>query len=103
MMTKWRITKSCRTLRGLDVHLCHVPGVPPTLHPRLYADARIRGLRLRRRLLHLFLKGHQRRPKVKPSPRDEENDKALNRRASLNSRSTAEESNLKITDKVTES
>jgi hypothetical protein len=34
--------------------------------------------------------------------RDEVNDKALNRRASLKSRSAAEESNLKIPDKVTE-
>src|SRR5215475_7135530 len=47
MRTKWRKTKSCRPLRGLDVRLRHVPGVPLTLHPRLYAAARIRGLRTR--------------------------------------------------------
>src|SRR5262245_15694898 len=28
MMMKWRITKSCRPLRGLDVRLRHIPGVP---------------------------------------------------------------------------
>jgi hypothetical protein len=28
MMMKWRITKSCRPLRGLDVWLRHIPGVP---------------------------------------------------------------------------
>jgi len=28
MMMKWRITKSCRPLRGLDVWLRHLPGVP---------------------------------------------------------------------------
>src|SRR5262245_21267335 len=47
MMTKWRITKSCRPLRGLDMYLRHIPGVPLTLHLRLYAAARIRGLRTR--------------------------------------------------------
>src|SRR5262249_32840106 len=47
MMTKWRITKSCRPLRGLDVYLRHIPGVPLTLHLKLYAAARIRGLRTR--------------------------------------------------------
>src|SRR5215467_9493175 len=44
MMTKWRMTKSCRPLRGLDAYLRHIPGVPLTLHPRLYSAARIRGL-----------------------------------------------------------
>src|SRR6266540_5589501 len=74
MMTKWRITKSCRPLRGLDVRLRHVPGVPLTLHPRLHADARIRGLstrqnvgndkalccrpRSRAALLHYLFKDH---------------------------------------------
>jgi hypothetical protein len=47
MMMKWRMTKSCRPLRGLDAYLRHIPGVPLTLHPRLYSDARIRGLRTR--------------------------------------------------------
>jgi hypothetical protein len=28
MMMKRRITKSCRPLRGLDVFLRHIPGVP---------------------------------------------------------------------------
>ena len=27
MMMKWRITKSCRPLRGLDMRLHHIPGV----------------------------------------------------------------------------
>src|SRR5262245_6000910 len=45
MMMKWRMTKSCRPLRGLDAYLRHIPGVPLTLHPRLYSAARIRGLR----------------------------------------------------------
>jgi hypothetical protein len=53
-------------------------------------------------LLDLLLKDHKRRPRGKPSLRDEENDKALNCRASLKSRSAAEESILKIPDKVTE-
>jgi len=44
---KWRMTKSCRPLRGLDAYLRHIPGVPLTLHPRLYSAARIRGLRTR--------------------------------------------------------
>jgi hypothetical protein len=47
MMMKWRMTKSCRPLRGLDAYLRHIPGVPLTLHPRLYSAARIRGLRTR--------------------------------------------------------
>jgi hypothetical protein len=42
---KWRMTKSRRPFRGLDVRLCHIPGVPLTLHPRLYSDARVRGLK----------------------------------------------------------
>jgi hypothetical protein len=46
-MMKWRMTKSCRPLRGLDAYLRHIPGVPLTLHPRLYSAARIRGLRTR--------------------------------------------------------
>src|SRR5262249_23416314 len=45
MMMKWRMTKSRRPLRGLDVCLCHIPGVPLTLHPRLYSDTRVRGLK----------------------------------------------------------
>jgi len=28
MTLKWRITKSCRPLRGLNVWLHHIPGVP---------------------------------------------------------------------------
>jgi hypothetical protein len=28
MMMKWRMTKSCRPLRGLDVWLRHLPVVP---------------------------------------------------------------------------
>jgi hypothetical protein len=28
MMMKWRMTKSCRPLRGLDAQLRHIPGVP---------------------------------------------------------------------------
>src|SRR5262245_47540470 len=47
MMMKWRMTKSCRPLRGLDAYLRHIPGVLLTLHPRLYSAARIRGLRTR--------------------------------------------------------
>src|SRR6266540_740261 len=47
LMMKWRMTKSCRPLRGLDAYLRHIPGVPLTLHPRLYSAARIRGLRTR--------------------------------------------------------
>src|SRR5262249_15336710 len=47
MIMKWRITKSCRPLLGLDAYLRHIPGVPLTLHHRLYAVARIHGLRTR--------------------------------------------------------
>src|SRR5262245_59317891 len=43
MMIKSRITKSCRPLRGLDVRLRRIPGVPLRLHPRLYAVARSAG------------------------------------------------------------
>jgi hypothetical protein len=38
-------------LRGLDVFLRHIPGVPLTLHPRLYSDARVRGLKYNIRAL----------------------------------------------------
>jgi len=34
MMMKWRITKSCRSLRGLDVRLRNIPGVPPSAPPQ---------------------------------------------------------------------
>src|SRR5262245_43165773 len=34
MMMKWRITKSCRPLRGLDVRLRNIPGVPPSATPQ---------------------------------------------------------------------
>src|SRR6266508_4643055 len=34
MMMKWRITKSCRPLRGLDVRLRNIPGVPPSAPPQ---------------------------------------------------------------------
>src|SRR5262249_46588536 len=34
MMMKWRMTKSCRPLRGLDVFLRHIPGVPPSASPQ---------------------------------------------------------------------
>jgi hypothetical protein len=27
-MIKWRLTKICRPLRGLDAYLRHIPGVP---------------------------------------------------------------------------
>jgi hypothetical protein len=51
MMMKWRMMKSCRPLRGLDVFLRHIPGVPLTLNPRLYSDARVRGLKYNIRAL----------------------------------------------------
>src|SRR5262245_42787033 len=36
----------CRLLRRLNAFLLHIPGVPRcALHPRLYAGARIRGLK----------------------------------------------------------
>src|SRR5262245_10630376 len=34
MMMKWRITKSCRPLRGLDARLRNIPGVPPSATPQ---------------------------------------------------------------------
>jgi hypothetical protein len=63
MMMKWRMTKSCRPLCGLDAYLRHIPGVPLTLHPRLYAAARIRGLRTRQNV------GNDKR--IKPAPQAE--------------------------------
>src|SRR5215471_18501236 len=64
-MMKWRITKGCRPLRGLDAYLRHIPGVSLTLHPRLYSAARIRGLRTRQNAGNDRRNGRGRSGKIK--------------------------------------